>query len=114
MKEIIFHPEARADMRESVESYDSSLNGLGLRFLSAVEQTTERITAHPEAGTPLVANSASGSFLVFHTPSSIVSGKITSISLPSLTNTVVLAIGGSEPTVANHRLKNDACGARAP
>ena len=41
-------------------------------------------------------------------------GKITSISLPSLTKTVVLAIGGSEPTVANHPLKNDACGARAP
>jgi len=62
----------------------------------------------------LVANFAIGSFLVFHTQSSIVSGKITSIALPSLTKTVVLAIGGSDPTVANHRLKNDACGARAP
>ena len=61
----------------------------------------------------LVANSASGSFLVFHTTSSIVSGKIISISLPSLTNTVVRAIGGSELTVANQRLKNDAQRTRA-
>ena len=52
-----------------------------------------------------MANSASGSFLVFRTTSSIVSGRITSTSLPSLTNTVVQAIGGSEPTVANHRLE---------
>jgi plasmid stabilization system protein ParE len=50
VKEIIFHPEARAEMRESVEFYEARLDGLGLRFLSAVEQTAERITAHPEAG----------------------------------------------------------------
>jgi hypothetical protein len=42
-----------------------------------------------------------------------VSGKITSTSLLSLTNIVVLAIGGSELTVANHRLKNDTHKARA-
>jgi len=36
VKEIIFHPEARAEMRESVEFYEARLNGLGLRFLSAV------------------------------------------------------------------------------
>ena len=54
MKETIFHPEARAEMRESVEFYDARLNGLGFRFLSAVEKTTERISAHPEAGAPLV------------------------------------------------------------
>lgn len=53
MKETIFHPEARAEMREAVEFYEARLNGLGLRFLSAVEQTTDRISAHPEAGTPL-------------------------------------------------------------
>jgi plasmid stabilization system protein ParE len=53
VKEIIFHPEARAEMRESVEFYEAHLDGLGLRFLSAVEQTAERITAHPEAGAPL-------------------------------------------------------------
>ena len=54
MKEIIFHPEARAEMRESVEFYEARLDGLGLRFLSAVEQIAQRISAHPEAGAPLV------------------------------------------------------------
>jgi hypothetical protein len=112
VKQTIFHPEARAEMREAVEFYEARLDGLGLRFLSAAEQTADRISAHPEAAPRLVANSASGSFPGFHTTSSIVYGKIISTSLPSLTNTVVLAIGASESTVANHRLKNDARRAR--
>jgi plasmid stabilization system protein ParE len=53
VKEAIFHPEARAELRESVAFYDLRLEGLGLRFLSAVEQTAERISTHPEAGAPL-------------------------------------------------------------
>ena len=53
MKETIFHPEARAEMREAVEFYEARLDGLGFRFLSAVEQTAGRISAHPEAGAPL-------------------------------------------------------------
>ena len=53
MKEVIFHPEARAEMRESFEFYEARLEGLGLRFLSAVEQTAERISTHTEAGAPL-------------------------------------------------------------
>jgi len=53
MKGTIFHPEAREEMRESVEFYEARLDGLGLRFLSAVEQTAERISAHPEAGAPV-------------------------------------------------------------
>lgn len=53
MKEAIFHPEARAEMRESVEFYGVHLDGLGFRFLAAVEQAAERISTHPEAGTPL-------------------------------------------------------------
>jgi hypothetical protein len=48
VKEPIFHPEARAETRESF--YEARLDGLGLRFLSAVEQTVKRITIHPEAG----------------------------------------------------------------
>ena len=55
MKEAIFHPEARAEMRESFEFYEARLGGLGLRFLSAVEQTVERISTHPEAGAPLAS-----------------------------------------------------------
>jgi toxin ParE2 len=53
VKEIIFHPEARAEMREAVEFYEGRLDGLGFRFLLAVEQTAERIVVHPEAGAPL-------------------------------------------------------------
>jgi plasmid stabilization system protein ParE len=53
VKQTIFHPEARAEMRESVEFYEAQLDGLGLRFLSAVEKTSEWISAHPEAGSPL-------------------------------------------------------------
>lgn len=53
MKEAIFHPEARAEVRESVEFYEARLDGLGLRFLAAVEETADRICANPEAGTPL-------------------------------------------------------------
>jgi len=55
VKEAIFHPEARAEMRESFEFYEARLGGLGLRFLSAVEQTVERISTHPEAGAPLAS-----------------------------------------------------------
>jgi hypothetical protein len=54
VKEAIFHPEARAEMRRSIEFYEARLEGLGLRFLAAVEQTTARIVAHPEAGAPLI------------------------------------------------------------
>lgn len=53
MKEAIFHPEARAEVGESVEFYEARLDGLGLRFLAAVEETAERISANPEAGAPL-------------------------------------------------------------
>jgi plasmid stabilization system protein ParE len=55
VKEAIFHPEARAEMRDSFEFYEARLGGLGLRFLSAVEQTVERISTHPEAGAPLTS-----------------------------------------------------------
>ena len=54
MKEGIFHPDARVEIRESVGFYESCLDGLGLRFLAAVEQTAERISNHPHVG-PLLA-----------------------------------------------------------
>jgi hypothetical protein len=57
VKEIIFHPEARAEVRESIEFYEARLDGLGLRFLSAVEHAaieptsrsfrTSRLQPHP-------------------------------------------------------------------
>ena len=38
MKEAVLHPEARTEVEQSVEFYETRLDGLGLRFLSAVEQ----------------------------------------------------------------------------
>ena len=52
MKEAIFHPEAREEMSESFYFYETRLDGLGLRFLSAVEQTVQRISTHSDAGAP--------------------------------------------------------------
>ncbi len=51
--EAVFHPEARAEASESVDFYEGRLKGLGVRFLSAVEQTAEHISTSPQAGTPL-------------------------------------------------------------
>jgi plasmid stabilization system protein ParE len=53
VKEAIFHPEARAEIIESFDFYEARLDGLGLRFLTAVEQAVDRISTYPEAGTPL-------------------------------------------------------------
>lgn len=52
MKETIFHPEAREEIREARGFYEAHLEGLGLRFLEAAEGAAERISADPEAGSP--------------------------------------------------------------
>jgi toxin ParE2 len=51
--EIEFHPSARVELDASVNFYESRLKGLGMRFLAAVEEATERIAASPGAGSPL-------------------------------------------------------------
>jgi hypothetical protein len=56
VKEAIFHPEARAEIRQSIEFYEARLEGLGLRFLSAVEQTTERISERRVVGVCVAAS----------------------------------------------------------
>jgi hypothetical protein len=53
VKEVVFHPEARAETDGSVDFYDARLDGLGLRFLAAVEEVTERVSTSPDAGAPL-------------------------------------------------------------
>ncbi len=55
MKEAIFHSEAWEEVRESVDFYDERLDGLDLRFLAAVEQTAERVSTYPEAGSLLTS-----------------------------------------------------------
>lgn len=98
MKEAIFHPEARVEMNESFDFYEARLDGLGIRFLLAVEQTVERISTHPDAGALVVA----GEFrkrIVPGFPYNITtaSGKITFTSLQLLITAVVQVIGANEP-----------------
>lgn len=47
---VIFHDEALEEMLESARYYEERLKGLGWDFLTAVEQTIQRISASPEAG----------------------------------------------------------------
>jgi plasmid stabilization system protein ParE len=113
VKEAIFHPEARAEMREAFDFYEARLDGLGLRFLSAVEQTVERITIHPEAGAPLAGEFRKRIIPGF--PYNIIyrvwEDYIYFVAVAPIV--VVRAIGANEPIVANNRLKNDARRPRA-
>jgi|SRR5215831_12783968 len=46
----IFHREALQEMIESARFYEQKAYGLGLDFLTAVEETTRYIEQFPEAG----------------------------------------------------------------
>jgi hypothetical protein len=114
VKEAIFHPEARAETRESFDFYEAhGLMGLVSGSCQPSSTPWSELLFTRKRVLPLLANSASGSFRAFPTISSIVSGKIIFTSLPWLTIVVVRAIGANEPTVASHRLKNDARRSRA-
>ncbi len=47
---VNFQSEASAEIEATVEFYESRLEDLGIRFLSAVESGIERIAAFPESG----------------------------------------------------------------
>lgn len=47
---VVFHMEALEELLESARYYDQRSEGLGWDFLAAVEQTTRRIAASPQAG----------------------------------------------------------------
>jgi toxin ParE1/3/4 len=47
---IVFHAEALEEMVGAAAYYEDRSPGLGTVFLDAMEQTTRRITARPEAG----------------------------------------------------------------
>jgi plasmid stabilization system protein ParE len=53
--EAVFHPSARGELEASIDFYESRLEGLGRRFLAAVEEAIERIAKSPGAGSPLEA-----------------------------------------------------------
>ena len=44
---VIFHPEAEAELYESVIWYEEILNGLGGEFLKEVEKITHHLNLHP-------------------------------------------------------------------
>ena len=48
-----FPPGSTGGDARSIDFYEVRFEGLGLRFLAAVEETTKRIVAYPEAGAPL-------------------------------------------------------------
>lgn len=54
MKPLRFHEEAEAELTEAARYYESQSLGLGTAFLLAVEVSTARIQANPQAS-PLVS-----------------------------------------------------------
>jgi len=53
---IRFHPEAYTEMFESALYYERRVEGLGLDFLAAVQQTTNHIRTFPEGGAKVYAD----------------------------------------------------------
>ncbi|MBI4331102.1 MAG: type II toxin-antitoxin system RelE/ParE family toxin [Chloroflexi bacterium] len=51
-----FHPEAEAELNETVKYYDGCQEGLGLEFAKEVHATIENICQFPLAWTPLSHN----------------------------------------------------------
>lgn len=49
MEELIYHPEAKAELREAAVYYESCRGGLGREFLAAVEFAVQRVIQFPEA-----------------------------------------------------------------
>lgn len=47
MKSVLFHPEARVELRQSARYYETQQVGLGKRFLAAVRTAKEQIEFYP-------------------------------------------------------------------
>jgi hypothetical protein len=52
VKEVVMHSDASMELEAAEEFYESRLEGLGLRFLLAVEGRIELMTAFPESASP--------------------------------------------------------------
>lgn len=52
MKSVKYHPDARTEAVESALFYEDRQEGLGYRFLAAVEDRERFIRSLPNAGTP--------------------------------------------------------------
>jgi plasmid stabilization system protein ParE len=51
--EVLFLPEATAELEDSIRWYERRHGGLGLAFLAAVEAAIQTITRWPESGAPV-------------------------------------------------------------
>jgi hypothetical protein len=51
--EVVFHPSAGEELDASIEFYEARLEGLGGRFLAAVEEAIRRIARSPAVGSSL-------------------------------------------------------------
>jgi plasmid stabilization system protein ParE len=49
MKQVTLHEEAAAELNEAAKYYEERVPGLGLLFLTALEEATEKVVANPEA-----------------------------------------------------------------
>jgi len=47
MKPIVFHPDVKIDIQGSYTWYESKLHGLGLQFISELEQSFDAISYAP-------------------------------------------------------------------
>lgn len=50
MKRIVFHPEARKELRDAVAYYETQRTGLGSALRSAIEMATQMIQQVPGIG----------------------------------------------------------------
>ena len=65
---LTFHPEAVAEMRDAAQWYEERTEGLGLRFLDAVESAATRITERPQLGAVWVSSRLSSTNVVQRFP----------------------------------------------
>lgn len=49
MRLVSFHEEASAEVSEGAKYYEGRVPGLGVLFLAAVEEATEKVRSNPEA-----------------------------------------------------------------
>ena len=55
-KKVSFHQVAEFELNDAAVFFDTKQEGLGLRFLSAVEAAVAQIREHPEASPVIVQN----------------------------------------------------------
>lgn len=110
---VEIHPAARAELDASIAFDESRLDGLGLRFLAAVEETTGRIASSPERGSPMDSGFRGGWFRGSRSASSTESRMTRSWSLRLHISIGDRITGTDVPRVANNGMQPTAMRAAA-